>query len=127
MVAMDGKSIHLHLTSEVRATLVALLTATLTMEAEAQVVDHLASNPWGDLEAFRRSVYFPLVEGRVEESGLDRIDIEIEATNVPPIRDVMTGLAESFSGGVPWVALSEAERAAVEKLLAQLARQGHGA
>ena len=44
----------------------------------------------------------------------------VDAEDVEPIRNVLDGLAESFSGGVPWVAVTPAERQALERLISRL-------
>lgn len=119
---MNSCSIRLLLGRDVRATLIMLLTRVLELPEGSRVVDHLPINPWGDVEAFRQAVFLPL-HGQAPLPDRDEHEQEVilEPDEVKPIRDVLDGLAESISGGVPWTAVTTAEREAIERLLSRLA------
>lgn len=118
---MSQAGTELGLGPRVRATLLELLEQALEIPTGGDVLDHLPSNPWGDLEDLRRSVYAPLHgRGRQGDNRADRQPVVVEAEDVEPIRSVLDGLAESFSDGVPWVAVSPAERRAIERLILHL-------
>lgn len=119
---MTADQLRLHMSESVRATLVQLLTTALDLVDANSVADHLPVNPWGDVDEFRRAVYLPLhgEPGDWQPSPMD-YELVLEPDEIVPVRDVLDGLAESFSGGNPWVALTDRERRAVESLLARLA------
>jgi hypothetical protein len=85
------------------------------------VADHLPVNPWGDVDEFRRVVYLTLHGEPAAWQAPSKSDVVLEREDIAPIRDVLDGLAESYSGGNPWVALIDRERRAVERVLARLA------
>ena len=113
----DPKPVSLRLTDETRATLLELLAVALELPRAANVLDHLPSEPWGDLEELRRRVYDPL---HGEASPGDGHAVHIAAADVEPLRAVLDGIAECYSGGAPWPPLTDAERVAVERLISAL-------
>jgi hypothetical protein len=111
----------LSLGKDVRASLRRLLTAALELPEGGDPVDRLPPNPWGDIEAFRREVYLPLHgEGASSSRDGDVVEVVLAPHEVDLVRDVIDGLAESISGGVPWSRVTESERSAVERLVSQL-------
>lgn len=115
----------LYLPGTVRVPLLNLLLAALDLGDGDQVVERVAADPWGDLDEFRRTVYRPLHgESSVPTPQAAVTEVTIEAKDVARIRGVLDGLSESFAGGVPWVGLSERERAAVTQLIADLQQSG---
>lgn len=118
-VPMTTDMIFLGLRPSSRGTLRLLLTAAASMPEGARVVDHLPSNPWGDLDDFQTSVYEPLRTGTsVDPSTPGRL--AVADTDVASLFGVLQGLSESFAGGVPWSALSGDERAVVSRCLRSL-------
>lgn len=118
---MTAQGLRLHMSESVRATLVQLLTAVLDLADGNSVADHLPVNPWGDVDEFRRLVYLPLHgEPTHRQPPPSNSELILEREEIVPIRDVVHGLAESFSDGNPWVALTDRERRAVECVLARL-------
>lgn len=119
---MTADQLRLHMSENVRATLVQMLTTALDLVDADSVADHLPVNPWGDVDEFRRAVYLPL-HGEPGDGHLSPVDYDLVLgpDEIVPVRDVLDGLAESISGGIPWVALTDRERLAVESLLARLA------
>lgn len=118
---MTSQPVTIHLTEAVRPVLLRLLRAALELPEGSRVVDALPLNPWGDVEEFRLAVFLPLHGEEVPTSaGLGGAALKVQADDVRPIRDVLDGLAESITGGTPWVALSQEERAAVNGLLARI-------
>lgn len=91
------------------------------MPEGSDVDAYLSAAPWGDLEEFRNTIYYPLrgrdVRAIQRESG---VELAVPAGDVEPLRAVIDGLAESYSGGTPWTTLRRDERDAVERLLAQM-------
>ena len=86
------------------------------------VVEHLPDNPWGDMAEFRDSIYGPLEHARSSRVLDDPAErLVLDPHEVPPLFSVLERLAESFSGGVPWVALTAEERDTVTWVLRQLA------
>jgi hypothetical protein len=86
------------------------------------VVEHISEDaPWGDLEEFRQAVHLPL-HGQVSSQPdvVDAHQVTLDPVDVKPIRDVLDGLGESIAGGVPWVAMTDQEREAVERLISRL-------
>ena len=118
----DCDVLRLVLSEGVRSTLSTLLAAALILPDSGNVEEWVPDHPWGDLAAFQREVYFPL-HGQRSASAKPTgylSHVVIAAGDVEPIRAVIDGLAESISGGVPWRALTETERAAVERSLTEL-------
>jgi hypothetical protein len=118
---MSSQPVTIYLTEGVRPVLVRLLRAALELPKGSRVVDSLPLNPWGNIEEFRRAVFLPLHgEEAPTMAGLGGVALTIEPDDVRPIRDVLDGLAESITGGTPWVAPSQEERLAVNRLLARV-------
>jgi hypothetical protein len=119
---MTSDDLSLHLPSGVRESLLNLLSVSLELGPDADVIDHVGVEPWGDLDSFRETVYDPLHGRRAAPRRQHVTTLTIRAHNLEPFRTVLDGLAEGFSGGVPWVPLSERERTAVKEVLAELKR-----
>jgi hypothetical protein len=118
---MTSSGVKLVLDEEVRQKLAALLTAALEMPEGARVVDHVSRTPWGDVEDFRRAVYLPLHgAASARERGADATEVIVEPHEVAPMKDVLEGLAESISGGVPWTGLTAPEREATTRIASRL-------
>lgn len=112
-------SLVLNLTPGVRAALENLLTIAGRLEGDARIVDHLPDQPWGDLDAFRRSVYEPLRDRRSVTVGQgDNFSLDIR--DVGLVFDLIKGIDEGWAGGTPWKAMSLAERSAVDRFLETL-------
>jgi hypothetical protein len=92
------------------------------MATGARVIDSLPINPWGDLDEFRKQVYGPIHGTAPAAPTLagDQTSVFIDADDVARIKDVLDGLGESISGGVPWIAVTDEEREAVNRLVKQL-------
>lgn len=118
---MSVDSVILPLTPDSRASLLMLLSTALELSEGSHVVDHLPVNPWGDIDEFRRAVFLPL-HGNAESSAPTphREEVVLSPDEVAPIRAIVDGLAESISGGCPWVELTDPEREAAERLVARL-------
>ena len=122
---MTSDDLNLYVSSAVRDRLLNLLSVSLELGQGASVIDHVGADPWGDLAEFRRCVYDPLHGNRtapLTEEGLAKVTVP--ASDVEPLRAVVDGLSESYSGGVPWVTLDERERSAVNELIAALDNRG---
>lgn len=118
---MMADAVRLLLSEEGRASLERLLAAALDLAADSRVVDHLPANPWGDLDEFRSAIYGPLhSEATGTQPSPEHTSLTLEQDEVIPVKDVLDGLAEAFSGGNPWVALTDQEREVIEKVLARL-------
>jgi hypothetical protein len=115
---MTASDLTLQMTEPVRDTFAMLLAKVLALPEGARVVDELPLNPWGDLDAFRKQVFYPLHGDGDSPRSLDErsYQVTIPAHDVVPIRDVIYDLAESFSGGQPWGLISQSERGAIERL-----------
>jgi hypothetical protein len=109
----------LPLTPATRDTLRSLLAVSTELGEGARVVDYLPVAPWGDLDEFRRRVYEPLRLSAPPSEGSAN-SIEVTSDDARLIWSVLQGLAESFSGGVPWSPLSRSELEAVNRCLAAL-------
>lgn len=118
------ESLVLELTPDTRRVLENLLATATRLEEGARIVDHLPDEPWGDLDEFRRLVYEPLrtLESSTPSVGPQARTIELGSQDARHVFNVLEGLAEGWSGGVPWVALSPAERPAVDRCLKALRR-----
>lgn len=118
---MSPEPSRLSLTPTVRAALAELLVTSLSLHDGDRVVDFIGMSPWGDLSAYRREVHEPL-HGALAIAGdaAGKFKVEIPATDLAAVRRVLDGLAESVSGGVPWVALTSDERSAATRLIEQL-------
>lgn len=116
--SLAASDLTLTMTEPVRDTLAMLLAKLLALPDGAQVVDHLPLNPWGNLDAFRRQVFYPLHGDDGSPDILDErsFQVAIPTQDVVPIRDVIYDLAESFSGGHPWGPISQTERGAIQRL-----------
>jgi hypothetical protein len=114
-------SITLRLDEDVRAALVTLLDAALEQSEGSRVIDHLPSDPWGDVEGLRRQVYMPLqgLEPSVERTA-ERPGLLVEPQDVGAINDVLDGLADSITRDAPWVALTTSEREVIARLVSRL-------
>lgn len=123
-VQMTDVPATLLLGNDIRETLAMMLKVALELPTGSDVADHVPINPWGDVEKFRQAVYLPLHGERPSASpGESQFQgFVLAPRDVIHIRDVIDRLAENFSGGSPWVAPTGLERAAVEALLARIAR-----
>jgi hypothetical protein len=115
---MTVPDLTLRMTEPVRDVLAMLLAKVLVLPEGVQMVDHLPLNPWGDLDAFRQQVFYPLHGDEESPRGPDErfCQVTIPADDIVPIRDVVYDLAESISGGHPWGTISELERVAIQAL-----------
>lgn len=113
---------YLDLTPGVRAVLENLLLAAQSLEDGARVVDHLPDEPWGNLDQFRREVYEPLKASAATETRVGNLILAPQ--DAGRVFGVLEGLAEGWSGGVPWVPLTSAEKAAVIRCLEGLQQLG---
>jgi hypothetical protein len=88
----------------------------------AHVAEYLGHNPWGHLDLYVREVHDPLhgVPHRAVGDERSGAVLVIPADDVAVLNGVLDGFYECYSGGSPWRALSDEERAAVERLAAQL-------
>lgn len=113
--------VQLSLTEDVRATLKQLLEAALKLTDGDHVVDHLPVNPWGDVDRFRHAVSLPL-EGEQPHLHSPSVGtvVMVERHELMPLREVLESLAESVSGGNPWVSLTDKEQSVVESVLARV-------
>ena len=118
---MTNEPLSLRVRKDVLDALVVLLrTATLLSEGD-RVIDRLPPNPWSDLNEFRRSVYLPLHgTPATDRTGPAATEILVRPDEVALIRGVVDRIAESYSGGVPWGEVTEAEQQAIEKFLARV-------
>ncbi len=118
----SGEPVVLCLTEGGKAALVELLAVALELRDDAYVVEHLPDDPWGDMAEFRDSIYVPLEHARSSRALEDPAErLILDAHEARPLFSVLEGLAESFSGGVPWVALTAEARDTVTWVLRQLA------
>jgi hypothetical protein len=109
-------SLTLNLTPKIRAALQNLLTTAGRLEDYARIVDHFPDEPFGDLDEFRRSVYEPLRASRSGTTGPgDNFNLDLNDSR--RIFDVIKGIADGWAGGTPWMAMTPAERSAVDRLL----------
>lgn len=115
---MTAPDLTLRMTEPVRDTLAMLLAKVLNLPEGAQVIDQLPVDPWGDLDAFRKQVFYPLYGDKDSQRSPDErsCQVTIPADDIVPIRDVIYDLAESFSGGHPWGPISQSERVAIQGL-----------
>jgi hypothetical protein len=119
---MTAQELRLHMSESVGVTLSQMLRTALDLTDGRSVADRLPVNPWGDVDEFRRRVYLPLHGEPVDsQPSPANSELVLEPEEIAPIREVLDGIAESFSGGNPWVALTDRERRAVERVLARLA------
>lgn len=122
---MRKRPVTLVLGNDVRRALETLLRTALVLPEGAPVVDHLSRNPWSDLEDFRRQVHQPLHGSAVLPLRTrGQREIRLEAADVGTLRDVLDGLAESFSGGIPWAPLTSREREVVQRVASKLMTDG---
>jgi hypothetical protein len=111
--------VRLYLTPAIRDALVRLLRAALVMPHGSHIDDYIPQDPWTDVNEFRLSIYLPL-HGEPVEPRSGRADLSIDVEQASPIRGVIDDLAESYSGGRPWPALTETDRRAVSRLVDSL-------
>ena len=121
---MMADAVRLALSEELRASLIRLLRAALSMESGSTVVDHVPANPWGDLAEFRSAIYEPLHgEASASSPPHEHAVLLLDSHEVGPIRDVLDGISEAYAGGNPWVVLDDRERQAATSVLARLSSE----
>lgn len=111
--------ITLNLTPEVRATLENLLTIAGRLKDNARIVDNVSDEPYGDLGEFQRSVYEPLKEKRPVTEGPGE-NFRLDLQDAILVFGVLKGIDDGWVGGTPWMAMTPAERSAVEHFLETL-------
>jgi hypothetical protein len=85
------------------------------------VSEFLGPNPWGDLRAFQREVYYPMQSqnGRACAEQRQGTQIAIPVADLMRLNAVLDDLYEAYSGGRPWAGIDDDERAMFERLAAQ--------
>ena len=106
----------LHIDQEVRESLAALLQVIVEMPSDADVVDHLPNDPWGDLERFADQVYRPLVDGRRSDAP-GPIQVELSELEWVATAHAIDAISHSFSEGVPFLDLDRDYRRVVAEVL----------
>ena len=111
------------LPERVRAVLETLLRAALEMPPGADPADHLPEHPWGDQREFDRVVWAPL---RREPPVADpsALRATVQAADVELLRQALGWQGEAYAGALAWQPPGDDERAALERLLAQVERPG---
>lgn len=105
-----------------RAILETLLRAVLEMPAGVDPADHLPESPWGDQREFDRVVWAPL-RGEPPADDPRATRATVPAADVERLRQVLGWQGEAYAGAIAWQPPDEEERAAVERLLAQVERR----
>ena len=99
-----------------------VVSAVLRLSSELDVLEYLGSDPWGDLEAFRREVYDPMRTGDPAQGRqpVGAVSVGISTSDLARMNGVLEDLYESYSGGRPWLAITPEERTMFERLAVQL-------
>jgi hypothetical protein len=116
-------AVTLHLDEAIQEALSNLPAQAMTIPEGAQMDDYFAPTLWGDLDRFRLQVYEPL-QGSPQDAhaGTTTFTLNLDSTEAQVVRDVVAALAESWTGGIPWAALTPDERATTERVAARLAK-----
>ena len=114
----------LHLTPHWRSTLANLLSWAVSAQEGSQLNESFSAGAvWGgDLERFIADINDPVMgEGASpsrDEPGQRAIDLT--PAEVHSLRGILTGLSESWAGGVPWPRLTAAQRGPIVEVLERL-------
>jgi hypothetical protein len=102
-----------------RAILETLLRALLDTPAGADPAEHLPESPWGDQREFDRVVWAPL-RGEPPADDPRGLRVTVPAADVERLRQALGWQGEAYAGATAWQPPAADERAAAERLLAQL-------
>jgi len=109
---------------DLRSALVGLLGHASSMPSGARVDTVMGSEPWGDLDHFRTHVFDP-VTGRAQAAPCTQLcaptlTLVLTRDETEKLASILQGLSESMAGGVPWTALSDAEKQVVAGVVSRI-------
>jgi hypothetical protein len=105
---------------EPRRVFARVVEGVLSLREGDDVADYLGTNPWGDMDAFRREIYEPMRSGKAGPHVAGGSELVIPVADLSRLNAWLDGFYEGYSGGSEWRPPRDDDRAVFERLAAQL-------